>query len=73
MPSSNGVYSLPPGYPAVTGAIEQPKDAPAIDIPFVDQHGRQIIDSRGNLIVSSRSTVVDSSPAVGHDHIERTK
>jgi hypothetical protein len=66
MPSASGVYSLP-------GAIEQPKDAPAIIVPFVDEHGNQIVDGRGNLIVSSRSTLVDSSPAVGHDHIERTK
>jgi hypothetical protein len=49
--------------------VEQPKDAPAIDVPFVDEYGRQIIDGRGNLIVSSKSTLVDSSPAVGHDHI----
>jgi hypothetical protein len=73
MPSANGVYSLPPEYLAVTGTTEQPKDEPAVSVPFVDEYGRQIIDGKGNLIVSSRSTLVDSSPAVGHDHIERTK
>jgi hypothetical protein len=71
MPSSNGVYSLPPGYLAATGTTEQPKDEPMVSVPFVDGYGRQMIDGRGNLIVSSKSTLVDSSLAVEHHHIEK--
>ncbi|SIO53829.1 hypothetical protein SAMN05443247_07623 [Bradyrhizobium erythrophlei] len=40
-------------------AIEQPEDEPTIDVFFVDEHGRQLVNEKDNIIVSSRTALVD--------------